>query len=47
MTGTSNGHITDLKQSILETFDIYATNSRLVWKSLPEPNTILLDPFFS
>jgi hypothetical protein len=26
-TGTSSGHITNLKQSILETFDIYATNS--------------------
>jgi hypothetical protein len=23
MTGTSSGHITNLKQSILETFDIY------------------------
>ncbi len=24
MTGASSGHITDLKQSILETFDIYS-----------------------
>jgi hypothetical protein len=27
--GASNGHITNLKQSILETFDIYACPSNL------------------
>ncbi len=26
-TGASSGHITNLKQSILETFDIYGCNS--------------------
>ncbi len=25
-TGTSSGHITNLEQSILETFDIYGSN---------------------
>ncbi len=28
--GASSGHITNLKQSILETFDIYVTNPLLV-----------------
>ncbi len=28
--GTSSGHITNLKQSILETFDIYASNVAIV-----------------
>jgi hypothetical protein len=27
-TGPSSGHITNLKQSILETFDIYGNNSK-------------------
>jgi hypothetical protein len=29
--GASSGHITNLKQSILETFDIYALNIRIIF----------------
>jgi hypothetical protein len=30
--GASSGHITNLKQSILETFDIYGKNALKDWK---------------
>jgi hypothetical protein len=33
-TGTSSGHITNLKQSILETFDIYGNVTKLMGNKL-------------
>ncbi len=46
-TGTSSGHITNLEQSILETFDIYGSNSYLYvgkdqGKNLPWFDTLIL-----
>jgi len=37
--GTSNGRITNLKQSILEAFNTYGYNT-FGWKGLPETNTM-------
>jgi hypothetical protein len=39
--GTSSGHITNLKQSILETFDIYEFNPLILgWEYLSQSKTI-------
>jgi len=34
-TGTGSGHITNLKQSILETFDIYGSSTSKVMEHVP------------
>ena len=44
-TGASSGHITNLKQSILETFDIFATHSGLIfYKTTYKFLTIIFPP---
>jgi hypothetical protein len=42
-TGTSNGHITDLKQYILETFNIYGIISMVLYQGLHTQISIKLD----
>jgi hypothetical protein len=42
-TGTSSGHITDLKQSIWETFNIYGIISMVLYQGLHSQTSNKLD----